>query len=553
MSNLVRKALTLGIVITPPLWIAIQLIQCGHMQWHDYYNSLSRLFDANGQFLFSFEALFSRSNEHIVVVPHILWVLNVFLCGGSNVTLGFLVLGIVGCQALICHANLPSKLRRNDLPEIIATATIMIMLFSPRAIHNFVHAMSGTAWFSANLFALLSFHLLARRRLLLCLFAACMGSLSYSTGLAIWPVLCLLTPCIYGRRSVKPLVIFAIGAILIAIAFGYGYTRPAYHPSCVADPLKIVWFATHGLGLLFSPPGIGEPLLASLMGIVGMSFILSAAVTAVRKPNIPYFFYGISAYAAIALCMVAIGRGGMGAEAMLQSRYANLACLFLLSVLVIALTRIRNRLVSYTIVLTAICCAVTFASKDRAAVAKHCATLHEIEAALRFEIPVENFPYSEGEIVTRALPQMKALSHYPFNDNFDPGCDLPVPSTITSHMADLRSLKEDAPVQGFVDRIVVKECGRLEIMGWAIAKEDEISCILVVDPSGNICGMAVRSDLARPDVAKALRNLAAQDSGWKAICKGDVGPAQPQVIVQVAGDPHFYLLPRSRSFSVQKE
>ena len=120
----------------------------------------------------------------MVVAQFIYW-LNLRLFSGSNITLGFVVLALVVGQLVVIALLLrQSAFRPVERMAIFVAASAL--LFDLTGTWNFSKAMSGTAWFSANLFAITAVYLRSRDRRGLAFGVAVLAAVSYGTGIAAW-------------------------------------------------------------------------------------------------------------------------------------------------------------------------------------------------------------------------------------------------------------------------------------------------------------------------------------------------------------------------------
>ena len=140
----------------------------------------------------------------------LLYWINLQVTGGSNVALGLVVLGVVLGQVAVVAVLSRDLGRRWALAPPLLTAAAAYLLFGRQGAWHFVKSMSGAAWLTANLFALLAVWAQLRGRRVLPLVFATLATLSYGTGLVTWPVL-ILVGLLGGTRLRQLWPTFALG------------------------------------------------------------------------------------------------------------------------------------------------------------------------------------------------------------------------------------------------------------------------------------------------------------------------------------------------------
>ena len=167
------------------------------LQHDDYWLMLPRFLNADGGL--GLGGLFHFHNGHPVVVPQLLYWLNVHAFSGSNISLGLFVIAIVLGQLVV----IALLLRHSALGPVERMVMIVLssaLLFDLTGTWNFAKSMSGAAWFSANLFALVAVYLRSRDRQWPAFVVAILAAMSYGTGIVAWPAVIATGIC---RRPIK--------------------------------------------------------------------------------------------------------------------------------------------------------------------------------------------------------------------------------------------------------------------------------------------------------------------------------------------------------------
>ena len=163
------------------------------LQYSDYWLLVTHYTNPDGSFrlagLFEFEF-----QNHPVVVPMLLYWLDLYLFAGSNVALGVVVLILgVGVLAVIGLILRRSELQAIDRMVLFVLASSLI--FTPNGAWNYGIAVSGTAWLGAGLIGVVAVYWRSRDRTVLAFAAAVLAALTYATGLMVWPALAAVGAC----------------------------------------------------------------------------------------------------------------------------------------------------------------------------------------------------------------------------------------------------------------------------------------------------------------------------------------------------------------------
>jgi hypothetical protein len=324
--------------LLPSLPWLILLPGLGRLPNNDYYGILLQVLRPDGRWapLRSFLAV--RSNEHHVVLPTLLYALNVRLTHGDERALSAWSLLMVVATALLLVSLLPPALTRGRATVALAAGTLGVLLFVPAQAHSIVLGFSGTIWLTTNLLTAAAIVAFARhdatgstRSLAALLALALLGAASYSTNLSLWPA--LLVAALAGHRRRRTVVALLAGAAAVYLWTIVSYGKPRQVTVPTRDPLTTAAFALRYLGAPFA----GDPLVATLFGALALVASIALWCLLVRggarwRPLLPWAMLQI--YGLGNAVGTAVGRAGFGADFALQSRYASLAALFWIGLLV---------------------------------------------------------------------------------------------------------------------------------------------------------------------------------------------------------------------------
>jgi hypothetical protein len=142
-------------ILIPASYILYLISQAGDLSNFDYWWMTWNFYSTDGFSTNPFNWIF-RANEHFVLIPAIIYALNIVITQGSNIGLCVVswFLALIQCHVLI--ALLPLKLNRFPLQFILVVVAISIFNFTPAAAHNWMRGFSGVHWIIANLFVICS-------------------------------------------------------------------------------------------------------------------------------------------------------------------------------------------------------------------------------------------------------------------------------------------------------------------------------------------------------------------------------------------------------------
>ncbi|HEY5972157.1 MAG TPA: hypothetical protein VIT22_09310 [Pseudoxanthomonas sp.] len=504
---------------------------------YDYWDMFPSLL-SDGGFNLSLGAFYTSSNEHVVALTKIFYLLNYLATGGDNFGLSVIActfsLIIAACLALVLARSARSRAERICLGLLAAIAA-----FTPMAAHNFFMGMSGIAWLGANMFAVAAaamFMLSVNRgsiwTIAVAFLLAFLAGQMYSTG-----VMAMIAVGIQGllsdrTRRIGAAFLFCGAVYLLAIYLAQRV--PGGHGHRIFDIQALATFSLTFIGAALT----NTHSLALLWGGVGIACFLALAYRYLRRQDVGdraagAFCIGICVFVFMNAGIAAIGRAGMGGDAFaMASRYASLPSLFWISLLGLALS-LRARaadgvsihgfglggatLLGGVLALTAIS-----EAKPRVDAliqrgeTKNLAGL-ALSLGVRDDKTINAFVTPAPSQIYAALPDLRAIHHVPFNH--DLGC----PS--------LGSRVQTGPdstspvITGHLDFAEAVGDGWFRVRGWALSAQDaqpplvadswpadRVLCLALIDANGLVVGSGIGGE-SRPDVARAYQRGEAS-FGW---------------------------------------
>ena len=538
------SASMLGIVI-PASYIFYLISQAGDLSNFDYWWMTWNFYSVDGFSTNPFNWIF-RANEHFVLIPAIIYALNIVITQGSNI--GLCLAGwffaLIQCYVLI--ALLPLKLRHFPLQFILMIVGISIFNFTPAAAHNWMRGFSGVHWIIANLFVICSIFclqsyaknlsvgavlpcppspsLLQNKWVIGSIIFGILGCISYSTPLALWPILCAAATVLRFPRQVTYLY-FATSIAVIGTYF-LTYKTPTHHPSLTKiNPLKTIEYIPIYLGGIFSE----NVIIASIIGIIGLiavtgfvGYWLFAKKTD-RTEWLPWL--SIQIYTLQTALMAAVSRSGFGVEQATASRYATLPALFWMSTLVLTVLcvwrlqptpRMQTRWLTPLLGIATVAVILMYGVGGETASAIARRATYQPLVALSLQLGITDVTLIKEKVGNRPaafvglIDALKTHNLVPFNrdikkHNFCAALDTKIDSN-------LLSVPKDG-VPGYFDIVTKLAPSAARVIGWVGDPENNVKCIAILNQENVIRGFAM-SGFPRPDLVN-LFGPAYASAAWR--------------------------------------
>jgi len=551
-------ASVLGILI-PASYILYLISQAGDLSNFDYWWMTWNFYSVDGFSTNPLNWIF-RANEHFVLIPAIIYGLNIVVTQGSNIGLCLVAWFLAWMQCHILIALLPLNLRRFPLQFISLLLCISIFNFTPAAAHNWMRGFSGVHWIIANLFVICSIFclqsyvtvLLNKREaeppdihsqaepgnelvgavppcppphlqnkwVIGSIVFGVLGCISYSTPLALWPILCAAAVVLrFPRRITYLYFIASIGVIGI---YFLTYKTPSNHPSLTKiNPIKTLEYIPTYLGGIFSE----NIIVASIIGIIGLMaatgfvgywlFVKKVVKRSYPVGNRPDWlpWLSIQLYTLQTALMAAVSRSGFGVEQATASRYATLPALFWMSTIVLTVLwvrelqptpRIQGRWLTPLFAVATVAIILMYGVGGETAMAiAHRATYQPL-VALSLQLGITDVTLIKDRVGNKPaafvglIDALKTNNLVPFNrdikkHNFCAALD-------TKIDANLLSAPKDG-VPGYFDTVTKLAPAASRVIGWVGDPENNVKCIAILNQENAVRGFAM-SGFPRPDLVK---------------------------------------------------
>jgi hypothetical protein len=507
-----------------PLYVLWLILNGSHMQYGDYFYMLDHLFSQEGTFIPS--GLIVHANEHLVLIPKLIYLFNAKAFDGSNVSLGIIVWIISLAIAFLLAWQLRHIFYGSSVNKIILVWLFAAFLFPLAASHNYLHAMSGASWILANFFVVCALLFASNNRIITAGFFGLFATLSYGTGLAVWPALLLI---VFLQRQVtwRTAVMALIG--LAGVAFErWTSVTVVRHPLIEADPIAIMRSMQIASGSIFS----NTPEIALLFGAISLIFIAFSFVFFIRAENVSAsekLTLGIIGYGIGVLFLFALSRSGFGDGVFLSSRYMGVIGLFTLGSILLSAFFFSQKKVWYFIssllIILNLSASVPVLNKTKQIVLNQ----QELGAiAARLDI-ADGMIFVYGK-QTGAI--LRSLNHYPFTAKGDKlFCDA------QGQKVEYTLPAQEHGIHGRFDSAKPLSTSRVfQTDGW-VHSENEIDCILMINNDNLVIGAAVRG-WDRDDARQAIK-ARRKDIGWRGFALADSG-AEIRTVVRLKDRPFLY-------------
>ena len=441
--------------VTALATIGERVLRGSKFQYFDYWNIINTTISDTGGFEVS--NLLVLQNEHPVALARILYYLNFLAFGGSNVSLGVIVMGVVALQIILLLFNSPFESRIHRLTYGVGTVALV---FAVGGVHNFQFAMSGAAWLTANLAAILAFHLMIRHRAVPAVLVGLIASASYGTGLLVWPALLVLSVTNPDRWK-RQVPVVVVGWII-----SWGVYAMLYEPSPAQplsfNPAGLIFRATSTLGGAFGTTFQTAMVFGALLVALGLFAASHSASLAKAPMNLALTIYGV-----LSAGLIALSRSSFGDTAGIASRYVSLSALVAIGV--IGLLAVSFPRASFALVATLglIASLAGFPRLDQYTTFEE----RNLEAsiAVRLGTGAGYNPVFDA----RVTPKLVEIEHYPYNGAFDLDCgllgenvDLPAANPESEQRVLLETVSPDPALQRFE--------------GWLDGSQPLPDCLLIL-------------------------------------------------------------------------
>ena len=532
--------LTTITILLPAFYVLFMISKAGELLNFDYWWMITNIYSIDGFSTNIFDWMF-RANEHFVLIPAIIYALNIVVTKGSNIGLCLATFFIASVQGILLIALISNTLKKYTPIFLLLILLISVFNFTPAAAHNWMRGYSGVHWVIANLFVIASIFCVKKlldsqqnKFAIASIIFGILGCISYSTALGIWPILCAVA--ILYKLPKKITISYLFFSILVIGIYFLTYTTPSHHPSLSKlNFIHIVAYIPVYLGAIFTH----NIPVASAIGWVGLIlagiFLIYWLFSSYPQDWLPWL--SIIIYTFGTALMAAVSRSGFGAEQAIASRYATLPSLFWLSLIILiffwlkkqqlTLRKKRYFAMPLLMVLTVLTILMYRVGTETFREIAHRATFQPL-VALSLQLGISDPTLIQEKVGNRPaaflglVDALKADGLVPFHrdikqDNFCANLDEKINSN-------LLTAKLPKNLQGYFDTVTKFSPTTARVNGWVsqvktkklkVKSEEnvEVKCIVILNQENVVKGFGM-SGFPRADVAELL-GAEYELSGWK--------------------------------------
>ena len=307
------------------------------MPYSDYWIIFGGLVRADGSV--DLGDLLVRHNDHPLLVAKSLYALNLQLFDGSNATLALAVL-LVGILQLVAVGVLLARSRLSFAERSLVLILSSVLLFSMNGAWNYVLAMSGAAWLTANVLVLAAIVLRQHDRTWGAFALGVLATASYGTGMAVWPALVVIgivrRPWRDWWKELAPVAGFVVANWVRTSQSNLTIEIPFDPGQLLRDVATLLGF---GVGI--------DGSAGRLVGYVALAVAVPLVAWAVaRRVEAAAPWAGLTTYGVASCAFIVYGRPNfLGGE---PNRYQSLAALFWVGLVALLVHGYRGAVLGFT-------------------------------------------------------------------------------------------------------------------------------------------------------------------------------------------------------------
>lgn len=514
-----------------PLYVLVLISRSSRFIVFDYFEKVPRYMKPSGGLIWS--GLFEHQNDHLTVIPNLVAAVNIWLFAGSNLTLGIAVWIVALGLAAVFFWLIRADGSTSGWSRVLVIWLVAVYVFPLAAQQNFRLATSGLAWITANLLAVVAIVLLVRDRPTWSGLSGFAATMTYGTGLALWPALLLIMGV---RRRFRwgeaMLVVFGSLSVMIYRSTAGGSSQSI----AMWNPLTIARSVGLSIGALFVSDSDARDV-ALLIGVGCVVLGVGAVLGLVSQLKERYVLtvFGVAIYAAGALVLFGISRSFLGENALFTSRYSAVVALFMLAVSLLVLKvsgfSLRSRILVSGLAVVSLLASVPAIDRFE-------------QLDFRRDLDMTAVSMGVGVGVVPLYSELtdevfRGVGHIPFGNHTARDCGLyrqEIDAGLLRSDRDLvvgtiEAAQEPAAGSAILKPVEVETVAGLSVRG-TVAVRGAIDCILVVDDQLVVSGLALPS--------RSLISRTPPTFSWSGYMLR--GTEHPEVVVRLKGSEEFFVL-----------
>lgn len=548
------------IILAPATYVLNLALNSGEIPSNDYWGILLQIYSIDG-FSYQFADWLQSQNGHILLIPKVIYALNIILTRGANVSLSLVAWLFALVQAFLFIQLLPRNIQDRRVVTVLIFS-ISAVSFIPSATDNWIHGFSGVHWIGANMLVIASIACLTyhfRNGHIAWIFGSLLfaiaATFTYGTAFALWPALCVGTLLVLSRLRLSLLYV----GITILVYTGYlsRYGSQSGQSTLLYDKISpLAHYIITYLGAIFTTNNILAPLIGTigiLLSVLITIHLLLRGNTETRLYLLPWFL--IQLYTVGNAFITGLSRSHLGTEQAMASRYASLPGLYWISLIVIVMYYLSQTISKwswYKLTPAFAVIGILIMAMYPVGFAREKEYLHQLSlqplAILSIDLGIPDDVAIKHAITPAPvqfltiIPTLKAHKHIPFDKQHN-SCgqiDQIIPQAL------LTQTPQSNYVGGYFNFMDSFSERGARVIGWAYSENRDIKCIALLNEKNTIRGFAF-SGFYRPDIAETL-NIPDQNSGWMGYARVTSTDEMLTAYVLLTGDEHWVALDDTHSF-----
>lgn len=530
-------------VFIPASLILYYALNAGQLPDNDYWGFISHIILESGGFSTHIGDWVQRDNEHYVLLPKLVYALNIVITEGNNRGLSLFAWYMGLLQVFLLYQVIPVKSRQHPALFCALLFAIGLLIFCPRQAHNWFLGMSGVAWISANFFvlsAIISLNRYARTTnktdLLTSLGLSLCAVATYSTSLALFPT--LIIAAFLLKLSRRDQILIAVFSLLILGLYLSTYSS-ASKPSSMENSFGgVLLYFLAFIGSLFAID-LAVAIIDGGFGLISSGLMITRIYKnqTLWRAILPWVF--IQLYICGNAAMATLARSGDALEQALSSRYGSLPALFWLAWIMIASVFCTQQQKHFRKIAFSILSFFSFVIILFTFVIGHGSALLLLDRAEKQSLAMvalysrayyldllsETALYSVSyEFLESEVDKLVSIQHIPFSGMFRQCPE--IGSQITN-------IHPPVPLQhsGFIDYLKLRNHSVIEVNGWAHNINKAPNCIVITNDDKIVKGIVLYG-LLRPDLPKTNPYILNNHSGWQGYANVDFSDKTIKVFMQ---------------------
>lgn len=517
-----KRIISIVLSLIPVIYVLNLALHSGAIPTHDYWAMISKFYSNEGFSNHPADWLFYFNQ--IMPLSFMVYALNIVVTGGSNIGLSLITWFFALIQMFILIVLLPKINWKSGIFIVILPVVISVFTFTPSASMNWIFGFNGVFRTLPSLFVIASIFCLTRfirnehiHWIIGAIALALLATLTHSSSLVIWPA------CFVGlflmRFRLRVVLVFLGFSVVILAGYSYCFKISNNVIAVFTQIHKIVLYVATWLGGIFTTK-VEIALLAGVFGLLASSVMFWLFVSRVKGRIHLFPWILIHIYAIGMAFVTAMARSHRGLDQAISSRYAVLAALYWLSLIVILIFHVHSismrwqwrAIVPILIIIILAISSMYQVGMRYARSLIYRASLQPIASlSAQLGIPdldaIRLFITPSHHAFVENIPALEAHGGIPFHKE-NPFC-VRLNQRIDSDLLNPVP-KDDIP--GCFESLYRYTKDGVRGMGWVYKANHKVKCIILLNRDNVIRGIG-QPGIKRPDIADEL-DISEEKLGW---------------------------------------